>query len=378
MWPTLFLHQCAPVNSLDPNDKIGPTGVGVSRFTSGAQSMNYSIYFDNRPTATAPAQSVAISDTLNAGLDLSTLTLGPITFPNQVVTPPSTPVSIAAFTTTVDIRPTTNLLIKINASLNTSTRVLTWIFQSLDPATGLPPIDPLSGFLPPGAEGSVFFTVMPKSTVPTGTTIQNMATVVFDLNPPINTPTWSNTIDNASPTSRVIALPTTEMSASFIVSWSGSDVDSGIKDFSVYVSDNGGAFALWLTNVAATSATFNGQAGHAYGFYSVARDLVGNVEPGKTVAEATTTVAVGSPQLVVTRSLSRDKSTNDIVVAATITNDGSATASNVQLTVAKISSTVTETALPQSLGVVVAGASTRFGAFPWLRRITRGGYFGDA
>src|SRR5262249_54013874 len=59
----------------------------------------------------------------------------------------------------------------------------------------------------------------------------------------------------------------------------------------IYVSDNGGPFAPFQTNTTATSAVFTGQIGHTYGFYSIARDLVGNIEAAKTTAEATTLVA---------------------------------------------------------------------------------------
>ena len=188
------------VTSLDPNDKVGSTGSGPLQYVSGGAAVPYSVYFENQPTATAPAQKVTVTDTLNPNLDLTTLMLGPIAVPNQVITPPSIPLSVAPFTTTMDLRPTTNLLVKINAYLNATTGVLTsGPFQSLDPATNQPPTDPLAGFLPPSAEGSVFFTVMPKSTVTTGSVIQNTATVVFDVNQPINTPTWSNTIDNTKP-----------------------------------------------------------------------------------------------------------------------------------------------------------------------------------
>ena len=66
---------------------------------------------------------------------------------------------------------------------------------------------------------------------------------------------------------------------------------------------------------------------------------------------------VHSPaQLVVTRSLSRDANTGEIVVVATITNTGSTGAGNVKLTVARIGSTATTTALPQSLGAIGAGS----------------------
>ena len=56
---------------------------------------------------------------------------------------------------------------------------------------------------PAGTEAEAGLTV----TVATGTVIQNKATIVFDLNAPIDTPTWSNTIDKTMPTSHVNPLP---------------------------------------------------------------------------------------------------------------------------------------------------------------------------
>jgi hypothetical protein len=300
----------SPVNSLDPNEKVGPQGVGQNEYISGQQRIPYAIYFDNQPTATAPAQAVTVSDTLDPNVNPSTLTLGAITFPNQVVSPPSIPLSVSPFTTTVDLRPATNLLVKINASLNTSTGVLTWALQSLDPATGQPPTDPLAGFLPPGAEGSVFFTVMPKSTATTATVIQNTATIVFDLNPPINTPTWSNTIDATPPTSKVALMPSAETSYRFLVQWSGSDIGSGIQDYTIYVSDNGGPFTAWLTNATTTQGNYSGVGGHSYGFYSIARDLVGNIEGGKNIAEATTRVIVDTTPPVIIPQITGTLGTN--------------------------------------------------------------------
>jgi hypothetical protein len=128
-----------PVTSLDPNDKLGNQGVGTLHYISQQEPLNYAIYFENQPTASAPAQAVTITDTLNTNVDLTTLALSPITFPNKVITPPSIPLPVAPFTTTVDLRPIMNLMVKINASLNSTTGVLTWTFQSLDPATNQPP-----------------------------------------------------------------------------------------------------------------------------------------------------------------------------------------------------------------------------------------------
>ncbi len=63
----------------------------------------------------------------------------------------------------------------------------------------MPTTDPVLGFLdpdktPPQGEGSVQFTVAQKPNLAVGTTISNKATVVFDANSPIVTPTWVNTI----------------------------------------------------------------------------------------------------------------------------------------------------------------------------------------
>jgi hypothetical protein len=62
-------------------------------------------------------------------------------------------------------------------------------------------------------------------------------------------------------------------------------------------------------------------------------------------------------QLVVTRSLSRDSGTNEIVAIVTIANTGGTAAANVTLTIAKVGATGTSTALPQSLGTLAAGGA---------------------
>jgi hypothetical protein len=62
------------------------------------------------------------------------------------------------------------------------------------------------------------------------------------------------------------------------VQWVGSDLGVGIESYTVLVSDNGGPYTPFATNTTETLATFHGQPGHTYSFYSIARDRVGNVE----------------------------------------------------------------------------------------------------
>jgi len=277
----------------DPNDIAGPPGAGAARYISGAAPSPYTIFFENDPAATLAAQKVVITDLLDTSrFDLTTLRLEPITFPGALgVVPPAIPlITLNGFSTQVDLRPDNNLLLNVTASLSTS-GLLTWTLQSIDPATGQPPTDPLAGFLPPGSEGSVAFSANLQTSLATNTAVTDQATVVFDANAQIATPVWSNSIDHTAPTSRVSPLASFSVSPAFTVQWSGTDVGSGISDYTVYVSDNGAPFSVFQNAIVATSASFIGQPGHSYGFYSIARDLVGNVEGAKSAAEATTQVA---------------------------------------------------------------------------------------
>jgi hypothetical protein len=203
-----------PVNSLDPNDKYGPAGVGPARYVGGSSPMPYAVAFENKPNATAAAQQVVVTDQLDRNkVDLATFGLGPIAFGNIRVVPPP---GLSQYSTDVDLRPATNLIVRINAGLDTTTGLATWRFTSLDPATMLPTTSPLAGFLPPDTsppqgEGSILFTVMPKPGLANGTQIQNQATVVFDQNAPINTPVWLNTIDATPP---VVSRDTSQDSCS--------------------------------------------------------------------------------------------------------------------------------------------------------------------
>jgi hypothetical protein len=104
-------------------------------------------------------------------------------------------------------------------------------------------------------------------------------------------------VDTIPPTSSVSALPPYINQTSFTVSWSGSDNNggSGLASYTIYVSDDGGTYTPLLTGTTLTSTTFTGQNGHTYGFYSVATDNVGNVQPTPTQAQATTLVDTTPP-----------------------------------------------------------------------------------
>jgi len=281
-----------PVGSRDPNEKAGPSGFGSQRFVPLGRELLYVIFFENLENATAPAQKVVITDSLDEDLVWDSFSFGEVSFGNMI---------IPAEQEVVDLRPGANLLVKIDKTVDKTNGLVTWTFESIDPDTGLPPEDPLVGFLPPNknppeGEGWVMFTIKPKPDLPSGTEIRNKATIVFDVNPPMDTPEFLNTIDSQPPSSSVNALPSYQP-LSFEVRWSGTDDSgSGIRDYTIYVSDNNGSYTPWIraTN---QSATFTGESEHTYAFYSIAQDNVGNTEQAPIQPDTTVTIDVTPPTI---------------------------------------------------------------------------------
>ncbi len=274
----------------DPNDKIGPTGYGAAGFITATDAVPYRIDFVNASTATASAEVVTISDPLPSTLDPQTVQLGEIVFGSTVI---DVPAGQSFYTGLVTLA--SGVDVEIVAGIDPTTDTINWTLTTIDPTTGQP--STTQGFLPPDdsegdGEGYVTFTVNPLATDPTGTVINNQATITFDTQPPMTTDITSNTIDAVPPSSTVAALPATT-SLDFTVSWSGSDDPggSGLAGYDIYVSVDDGSYTPWLVGTTATSATYDGALGNSYSFYSISYDNAGNVEATPEAAEATTTVA---------------------------------------------------------------------------------------
>ena len=75
-----------------------------------------------------------------------------------------------------------------------------------------------------------------------------------------------------------------------------------MESYAIYDSVDNGSFTLWTTVApAGPSATFMGQMGHTYGFYSVAADAAGNLQATPTSAQAT--IEIVGPTVDTTTSL---------------------------------------------------------------------------
>ena len=318
----------------DPNAKYATEGWGMEHYISDSQIVNYAITFENQPSASAAAQVVRIYDQLSEKLDWNSLALDEIQFGGTKV---RVPAGGSTFEGSIDYagwtwdasrgwhRGETPLLVDIKAGIDAQSGVLTLTLTCKDITTGALPADPYAGFLPPNrpetfyyqtnrtgccgvvyetntlvqpGQGLLSYTVRPKASQATGTTISNTAGIVFDWNDPLVTPTVFNTIDADPPASYVLPLAP-ESGHTFLVRWAGQDGSngSGVQSYDVYVSTDGTNFTRWLERTTDTAAYFVGGLGQTYLFYCIARDWVGHAELAPSAAQAWTTVSTDAPVL---------------------------------------------------------------------------------
>ncbi|MGI8892504.1 MAG: PA domain-containing protein [Bacteroidia bacterium] len=290
---TIFI---ASIGSWDPNEKYGPQGVNAGNFLNTNFRLPYQIVFENVDSATAAAQIVIVIDTLDQNVyDISTFELGFVSIADSVyLIPPGN----NYYEMDIYLGPVNDIIARMQGGLDITTGVATWTFTSIDPATMQPTTDPLAGFLPPNViepegEGGVFFTIKTWDTLSTNTVIKNKAYIYFDSNPPIITNEWLNTNDNIKPVSQMNALsPVIIGDSSVLLTWSGSDIGSGVNKYRIYYSVNSGPYSVLASNISDTSYVFYGNYNTSYSFFSIALDSVGNIEDMKTVAEATTSFIV--------------------------------------------------------------------------------------
>jgi hypothetical protein len=148
--------------------------------------LTYVIYFENQPTATAPAQEVRISDDLDPDLDWSKFRAKEVAFGSHAISLTGEPPAWYAR------EPVDPWWVDITVNIDSGTGRVSWLLQTLDPATGELPEDALAGFLPPNdetgrGEGHVTFSIKPRQDRPEGTLLTNQASIVFDVETPVVT-----------------------------------------------------------------------------------------------------------------------------------------------------------------------------------------------
>jgi Cadherin-like domain/Calx-beta domain/RTX calcium-binding nonapeptide repeat (4 copies) len=130
-------------------------------------------------------------------------------------------------------------------------------------------------------------------------------------------------VDITPPVGGINALPATTLGNDISVAWGATD-PSGVQNYDVFVSVNGGAFTQWLSNVTTTTAVYTGTIGQTYTFYSLATDNAGNEQAAATAPTTTTQLInlVNNLPIAVNDLTSTDKNTPlSISAASLLSND---------------------------------------------------------
>lgn len=267
------------VSSFDPNEMIGPAGVGKKNWVQNINEIPYTILFENKSTATAPAHTVVVTDTLDLNtFDVKNFSFGNFGWGDSIFSPIGT--NLKEFSRDIDLRPGKNLIARLSAKVDTLTGIVKWEFLSLTPETLQEEEDPSLGFLPPNVnspegEGFVSFSVGLKETLASHHRIANQATIKFDENTPILTNVFENMLDKDIPESQVTGL-IPKMGGRILVDWSGADNSSGIKHYSVFVQKDDEEIKPWILDTMAVNAEYQlAEKGSTYKFYSICMDSVG-------------------------------------------------------------------------------------------------------
>jgi len=274
-------QEWCETTSIDPNAKYGPGNNGDRKYINHLKEVNYKITFENLASATAPAAFVEIRDTIDKSVfDMASVQLGAFSWGDSIIMaePNEQNVSILK-----NIKPAHPNFLRIDAVTDTAEGIIRWRFWTVDTVTLQLTDDPTEGFLPPNTDGVsgagyVTFSIAPNSAVGNGSILKNKAVIVFDNNAPIETDEWEYRIDTLKPASAVNSLPPVINTEQFTVSWAGSDANSGVHRYNVYVSVNDSAYRVWQSLTDQTSAVYPGQFGKTYRFFSIALDHATNFE----------------------------------------------------------------------------------------------------
>lgn len=301
--------------AVDPNLIIGPAGYDTSlKWVSVNATLPYKILFENdRDFATGPARRVTVYLPIHPNINPASLRLGDFGFgPFNFAIPENTSI----YTNRLDVRDSLGVFVDITAGLDIVARRAFWIFESIDPATGLAStLPPGVGFLPVNdsitrkGEGYVNFTIQPIPTALTRDTIAEKASIIFDDNDAIETNVEKNTIDAVAPQS--LLTMASVVGDTIHLFWTGQDdpPGCGVKDYDLYVSINNGPFILYKKNIAALHEIFLATPGNNYCFFTRARDNTGNLERLKDSCE----LRVGGGTIPITWLYFNGRKENEIV-----------------------------------------------------------------
>ncbi len=167
------------------------------------------------------------------------------------------------------------------------------------------------------------------------------------------------TVDVTPPSVQFQPINSTQSSATFLLSWSGTDV-SGIAHYDVQYRIGSGQWMNLLVNTTRTSTTFTGNNGQTYQFRIRAEDIVGNVgdytTPVQTTIQSTgVSISVAADPSGLT--FNPGETEKNIALSVTATGPGSVTLNQIQ-EVRENSEIGTETLSPEFINQTVNSGST--------------------
>lgn len=268
----------------DPNEITGYTAPSGSQYmTQDVKTIGYDIEFENDPEiANAAAHKIVVTNQLDASkFDLNSFTPQAISLSGKTTALDGR----QNFVKTIDLRPNINALAELKCEFDAATGLATWTMRSLDPMTLEDTDNANQGVLPVNTDGTsgignILYTVDLLEKFDDGTSISNMASIVFDNNEAINTPVWTNTVDAVCPSSSITSETETDASTTSL-SFSGSDNRSGIWKYELYAKLNGEG-SVWEKIAECASDVNSYDFVHPedadYEYNVIATDMAGNME----------------------------------------------------------------------------------------------------
>jgi len=280
--------QVEMLGACDPNDMYGYIAPGGGNYVGlDVKTLEYTIEFENDPElANASALTVKVHDKLDGNVfDLATFATREVTIGNRKISVPDS----HQWVRTIDMRPEINGVAQVSFSYDAATGDANWELVSLDPMS-MEVTDVINqGFLPVNNDngdgtGFLSYTVNLKENLADNTEISNKATIIFDANEPIETPSYLNVTDYQRPTSWIVNTDTDD-SRTFTFTVDGEDDGSGIWYYNLYVrSVDDADWKLAGSNYEENIFTYSAPdvVGNTQ-FMVIAYDRAGNVQDGTLV-----------------------------------------------------------------------------------------------
>lgn len=283
----------------DPNEIFGPAGYTDAdslcvRMINTTDDVPYTIMFENDPEfATAAAARVKVECPLSDKIDPTTFRLGNFGFNNMTFEVPE----LASYYNQRLQLDSLGYWLDVTASIQVPGNIAYWIFQTIDPATGVAPIDSM-GFLPINdtltgcGEGFVTFTAGLANNgtrgIQTGDEILERADIYFDENDVVPTNDYINQFDAVAPTSTVLC-DTVGAYLSHILPIRFSSQDdqggSGVHHVNLYASLDHAGYELIGQIHPDSVFRYPTTVANMLEFFSQAVDNTGNTEDLKTLPE---------------------------------------------------------------------------------------------